>query len=154
MTIQAGGVADVVSAAVAAHRGEPGPLLAILHDVQRELGYLPREATALLAQEMNLSRADVHGVVTFYKDFRDTPPARRTVRICRAEACQARGARDLVAHAEQRLGVPVGAAAPDGSVELGQVFCFGNCALGPTVEVDGRLHGRVDAARFDELVAD
>jgi len=154
MTIQAGGLADVVSGAVAAHRGEPGPLLAILHDVQRELGYLPREATALLAQELNLSRADVHGVVTFYKDFRDTPPARRTVRICRAEACQARGARDLVAHAEQRLGVPVGAAAPDGSVELGQVFCFGNCALGPTVEVDGRLHGRVDAARFDELVAD
>jgi formate dehydrogenase subunit gamma len=154
MTTQAGSLTDVVSAAVAAHRGEPGPLLAILHDVQRELGHLPREATALLAEQLNLSRADVHGVVTFYKDFRDTPPARRTVRICRAEACQARGARDLVAHAERRLGVPVGGASPDGSVELGQVFCFGNCALGPAVEVDGRLHGRVDAARFDELVAD
>ncbi|NUS51233.1 MAG: NADH-quinone oxidoreductase subunit E [Nocardioidaceae bacterium] len=154
MTTQAGTLADVVSAAVAAHRDEPGPLLAILHDVQRELGYLPREATALLAEELNLSRADVHGVVTFYRDFRDTPPARRTVRICRAEACQARGARDLVAHAEQRLGVAVGETTPDGGTELDQVFCFGNCALGPTVEVDGRLHGRVDATRFDDLVGD
>jgi formate dehydrogenase subunit gamma len=153
MTTETSNLADVVSSAVAAHRGEPGPLLAILHDVQRQVGYVPREASALLAQELNLSRADVHGVVTFYRDFRDRPPARRTVRICRAEACQARGARELVSHAEQRLGTAVGEASPDGEVELDQVFCFGNCALGPAVEVDGRLYGRVDADRLDAILA-
>ena len=145
-------LADAVSSAVAAHRGEPGPLLEILHSLQDDLGWIPPAAIGKLAHELNLSRAEVHGVVTFYHDFRDTPPAATLVRICRAEACQSVGARELADHARRRLGVDYGQTTPDGSVELGQVFCFGNCALGPTVEVGGLLYGRVDPQRLDALL--
>lgn len=145
-------LAEAVSTAVAAHGTESGPLLSILHDVQAQLGFVPPGAVALLATELNLSRADVHGVVTFYRDFRDRPPARRTLRICRAEACQSVGATDLVAHATERLGVQLGETTAGNEIALEQVFCFGNCALGPTVEVDGRLYGRVDGARLDALL--
>lgn len=146
-------LADAVQSAVAACRDERGPLLPVLHAVQTELGWLPPGTTALVARALNLSRADVHGVVTFYADFRVAAPARRTVRICGAEACQARGARDLVEHATRRLGLGLGDTSPTGELALEQVFCLGNCALGPAVEVDGTLHGRVDAARFDSIVA-
>ena len=145
-------LANAVDAAVAAHRDDRGPLLPVLHTVQAELGWLPPAVIALVARALNLSRAEVYGVISFYADFRDVPPARRTVRICGAEACQARGSRDLVQHATRRLGLELGSSSPDGAVALEQVFCLGNCALGPAVEVDGTLHGRVDAARFDTLV--
>ena len=150
--LDAGPVGDAVDAAVAVHRDEPGALLEVLHAVQAELGWLPSTTTRLVAERLNLSRAEVHGVITFYKDLRTEPPAVSTVRICLAEACQSRGARELAARAEQRLGLRVGDTAADGSVELQQVFCLGNCALGPAVEVDGVLHGRVDDARLAEVL--
>ncbi len=144
-------VEDAVAGAVAAHRDEAGALLPILHDVQTELGWLPPEATPLVAKALNLSRADVHGVVSFYADFRDRPPARRVLRICRAEACQSVGGRDLARAAEERLGIGFGETT-DG-VDLETVFCLGNCALGPSIELDGRLYGRVDAARLEQLLS-
>ncbi|MFF8945940.1 NAD(P)H-dependent oxidoreductase subunit E [Streptomyces sp. NPDC014864] len=140
-----------ISAIVAAHRGERGPLLEILHAVQAELGHIPKEAVPLLARELNLSRADVHGVITFYHDFRDAPAGRTTVRICRAEACQALGAADLVDCA-QKAGSPIGGTREDGSVTVEQVFCLGNCALGPSVEVDGKVLGRMTAERLRSVL--
>ncbi len=141
-----------VRAVVAAHRGERGALLPILHRLQAEFGYLDEAALPIIADELNLSRADVYGVVTFYHDFTRAPRGARMVRICRAEACQAVGAERLAEHAKRRLDLDFGETTPDRAVTLEQVFCFGNCALGPTVQVDGRLHGRVDADAFDRLV--
>jgi len=146
-------VEDAVAAAVAAHRDEPGSLIPVLHAVQDELGWLPPAATPLVAEALNLSRAEVHGVVSFYADFRDRPPARRVLRICRAEACQAVGGRELARRATERLGIGFGETTNDGELGLEKVFCLGNCALGPSAELDGRLHGRVDAALLDRLLA-
>ncbi|MQA04833.1 MAG: formate dehydrogenase subunit gamma [Streptosporangiales bacterium] len=143
---------DRVRAVVAAHRGERGALLPVLHGIQDEFGHVDPAVVPILAEELNLSRADVHGVVTFYHDFRDRPPGQSTVRICRAEACQSVGAEALVAHARRSLGVELGDTTADGRVTVDQVFCLGNCALGPSVQVDGTMYGRVDAARFDSLV--
>lgn len=150
----AGPVAVRVREIAAARAHEPGPLLEVLHDVQHEFGYLPPSTTETVADVLNLSIAEVHGVQSFYTDFRTTPPAEVTVAICRGEACQAVGAEALVDHATATLGCAVGEQTPDGTVGLEQIFCFGNCALGPTASVAGRLHGRVDAATLDALVAD
>jgi formate dehydrogenase subunit gamma len=106
----------------------------------------------MVAKELNISRADVHGVVTFYDDFRQEPPGYTTVRICRAEACQAVGAEEVVAQAQERFGVKVGATTTDRALTLEQVFCLGNCALGPSAEVNGRIYGRVDADRLNAIV--
>jgi formate dehydrogenase subunit gamma len=142
-----------VRSAVAAHRGDRGALLPILHDLQHEFGYVDPAVAPILAEELNLSRAEVHGVISFYHDFREKPVSGTLVRICRAEACQASGAEALVDHARDSLGTDLGGTSPDRAVTLEQVFCFGNCALGPAVEINGRLAGRVDTARFDALVA-
>jgi formate dehydrogenase subunit gamma len=133
---------------------EPGPLLDVLHAIQAEFGYVDPRAVPVVADVLNLSRAEVHGVISFYTDFRTTPPPATTVQLCRGEACQAVGAEALVAHARQRLGVEVGGQTADGAVGLEQVFCFGNCALGPTVAVAGRLHGRVTPDTLDGLLDD
>jgi formate dehydrogenase subunit gamma len=133
---------------------EPGPLIEILHDVQHEFGYLPDGAVTVVADVLNLSIAEVHGVQSFYADFRTSPPADVTVAICRGEACQAVGAEALVEHATSTLGCGLGEQTPDGTVGLEQIFCFGNCALGPTATIGGRMHGRMDAAKLDALVAD
>ena len=143
-----------VRAIVAAHRGERGALLPILHAVQVEFGHLDPAVEPVVADALNLSVAEVHGVVTFYRDFRRAPAGRATVRICRAEACQAVGADALLAHAQARLGIAVGATTTDGAVTLDEVFCLGNCALGPAVQVGGRLYGRVGPARFDALLGE
>ncbi len=145
-------VTEAVRLAVERHVSDRGPLMGVLHDVQARLGCIPSAAVPLVADALNLSRADVFGVVSFYRDFRAEPAGRRTVRICRAEACQSLGSDQLVDHASSRLGIALGGTTTDGAVTLEQVFCFGNCALGPSVEVDGRLYGRVDAARLDALV--
>lgn len=137
-----------------ARASEPGPLLEILHDVQHEFGYLPDGTVTVVADVLNLSIAEVHGVQSFYHDFRSSPPADVTVAICRGEACQAVGAEALVHHATTSVGCGVGEQTTDGAVGIEQVFCFGNCALGPTAMVAGRLHGRMDAAKLDALVAD
>ncbi|HVE25481.1 MAG TPA: NAD(P)H-dependent oxidoreductase subunit E [Sporichthya sp.] len=146
--------ADRIRAIVAAHAGDRAPLLVILHAVQHEYGYVDPEVVPVLADALNLSVAEVHGVISFYSDFRTTPPGRAQVRICRGEACQAVGAAGLVEYARTRLGIDVGATTPDGAVSLDEVFCLGNCALGPAVQVDGRLHGRVGPARLDALLGD
>jgi formate dehydrogenase subunit gamma len=134
----------VVAAAVAAHRGERGPLLAILEDIVAELGYLPQTVVSAVAERLNLSPAEVHGVVSFYQDLRVVPPPGHLVQLCRGEACQAVGAERLVEQVAERLG---GGAGPDGAVGVEQVFCLGNCALGPAGRLDGRLHGRLTADR-------
>lgn len=146
--------AVAVRAACATHRERPGALLPVLHAVQDALGWVPPAAIALVARELNLSRAEVHGVASFYHHFRSAPPGRHVVRLCRAEACQARGARALEAHAKQALGVDFGATSRDGAVTLEAVYCLGNCACGPALLVDDRdLHANVTPARFDALLA-
>lgn len=152
MTAPAPPLAERVRAIVSAHAGERGPLLVILHAVQEEFGYIDPDAIPVLADALNLSVAEVHGVASFYKDFRSTPPGRASVKICRAEACQAVGADALVEHAKARLGVAMNATTSDGAVTLDEVFCLGNCALGPSVQVDGRLHGRVGPDRLDAVL--
>jgi formate dehydrogenase subunit gamma len=134
------------------HRAHRGALLPILHAVQEALGCVPAEAIGVLADELNLSRADVHGVVSFYHDFRSEPAGRTTVRVCRAEACQSVGAGRLVAHLRDRHGVALGETSRDGSLTVEQVFCLGNCALGPAAQVNGRLYGRLDEARLSSIL--
>jgi len=138
---------------VAEHAGIDGALLPVLHAVQGRFGCVPDDAVALIAAALNLSRAEVHGVITFYHDFRREPPGAHTVQICRAEACQAVGSAALQAHACSRLGVDWGGTTRDGSITLEPVYCLGNCASGPSVRIDDRVHALVDSARFDELIA-
>lgn len=136
---------ELVRSTVGAHSADRGPLLPVLHDLHDRLGRLDDETIRLVAAELNLSRADVAGVVSFYSDFRREPGGAVTVRLCSAEACQSVGAERVVADVEQALGIKLGQTSADGAVTLEQVFCLGNCALGPAAQVAGRLHGRVDA---------
>ena len=133
-------------------RGEQHELLPLLQALQHRLGYVPRDALQTIADGLNLSRAEVFGVASFYHDLRDTPGGRHRLQICGAEACQAVGCRALEAHAERTLGIAFGATTPDGTITLERVYCFGNCAAGPTVRIDDTIHGRVTADRFDEIV--
>ena len=133
--------------------GLPGALLPIFHRIQERLGYVPQEALPEIAQALNLSRAEVHGVMTFYHDFRATPPGRCVIKVCRAEACQAMGAEALISHAEQCLGTSLNSTAADGSATLEATYCLGNCALSPALLMDGHLKGRVTPERFDALLA-
>jgi formate dehydrogenase subunit gamma len=141
-----------VESAIQRFGHEPGPLLVVLHAVQDALGYIPPTAIPEVASRLNLSRAEVHGVVTFYHYFRTSPHGRHVVQVCRAEACQARGGAALEAHAQQRLGVGFDATTADGEVTLEAVYCLGNCATGPSVRFDGRMHSNVTPARFDALI--
>ena len=152
--LDAGPVGDAVDAAVAVHRDEPGALLEILHAVQAELGWLPPATTRAGRRRLNLSRAEVHGVITFYKDFRTEPAGRLDRPDLPGRGVPGASAPETLAdHArEQRLGVGSARPPPTARSTLEQVFCLGNCALGPAVEVDGVLHGRVDAARLDALL--
>ena len=143
---------DRVDEIATAHLALEGPLLPILHAVQAELGYVPSEALPLLADRLNISRAEVHGVVSFYHDFRTEPAGRHVVKLCRAEACQAMGADALVARAEDRLGIGMRETTPGGAVTLEPVYCLGLCACGPAAMIDGRIVGRLDAARLDALL--
>ena len=150
--LDAAGRARVVEIATA-RKNRPGPLREVLHAVQAAFGYVPATAVPLIAEVLNLSRAEVHGVVSFYHHFRGTPAGRHTVQLCRAEACQSMHGRALEAHATRRLGIAMSATTANGAVTLEPVYCLGNCALAPAMLIDGDLHGRVDAARFDALVA-
>ena len=145
---------DTVSRIVADMKGRPGPLLEVLHAIQSELGYVPDGAVPLVAQGLNISRAEVHGVVTFYHYFRRTPPGKRVVSLCRAEACQSMGADALAEHAKRKLGVDFHETTPDGEISLEPVYCLGNCACSPAAMVDGRLYGRLTPERFDAMIAE
>ncbi len=144
---------DLATALIEQHRGLRGPLLPVLRALQETFGAIDPRAVPIVAQMLNLSRAEVHGVVTFYRDFRSVPAAPTRVSVCRAEACQSMGAARLVGHAERRLGVGMGETTSDRSVTLDQVFCLGNCAMAPALTVNGTLYGRVDDDRFDSLVS-
>jgi formate dehydrogenase subunit gamma len=139
---------------IESHRARPGALLPILHAIQDEIGWVPAHAVPLIAEGLNLSRADVHGVISFYHDFRTRPPGRHVLQICRAESCQAKGGEALAAHARQRLGVDFDATTADGEVTLEAVYCLGNCACSPAIRVDDEIVGRVDRERFDEVMTE
>jgi formate dehydrogenase subunit gamma len=145
---------DRVDDILTAHRGMEGPLLPILHAVQAEFGHVPQSVLPQIAKALNLSKAEVHGVVSFYHDFREAPAGRHVLKLCRAEACQAMGADRVAAHVQDALGVDWHGTTVDGSVTLEPVFCLGLCACGPAAMVDGRLIGRCDEARVDALIAE
>jgi formate dehydrogenase subunit gamma len=141
-----------ISRIVRALKDKAGPLLPVLHSIQEEFGCISAEAVAIVAREMNLTRAEVHGVVTFYHDFRSEPAGRHVVKICQAESCQALGSRRLTDHAEKRLGVKLHQTTGDQNFTLEPVYCLGNCACSPSIMVDGEVFGRVTPERFEEIV--
>ena len=138
---------------VAQHKERPGPLLEILHGIQAAFGYVPAAAVPVVAEELNLSRAEVHGVVTFYHFFRHERPGAHTVSLCQAESCQSMGAAALADHARQRLGIDFHQTTADGRFSLEPIYCLGNCACSPAAMIDGRLYGRVTPEAFDALIA-
>jgi formate dehydrogenase subunit gamma len=131
---------------------QPGALLPILHAVQDEFGYVADSAVPHIASALNLSRAEVHGVISFYDLFRTTPPGKKTVYICRAESCKAMGGVALEQHAKDKLGIGYHQTTEDGEISLEPVYCLGNCTCSPSVMIDDRLYSRVDSTRFDELL--
>lgn len=147
-------IETVVRHSVEAHSHRVGALFPVLLEVQRTLGHIPSEAIPLLARSLNLSRAEIQGVIGFYHDFTTRPGGKHQVHICRAEACQAVGARQLEQHAARRLGAGYGETTADGKITLQPVYCLGNCACGPSIRIDDDVHARVDPDRFDELVSE
>jgi len=154
MTRERSSIERCVDAAVTRMRHEPGPLLEILHSVQNDLGYVPPESVPLIADALNLSRAEVHGVVSFYHHFRERPAGQHTLQLCRAEACQAMNGDALAAYARKRLQLDFGETRDDGRVTLEAVYCLGNCACAPSAMIDGQLRGRVDPQTIEEYAAD
>jgi formate dehydrogenase subunit gamma len=144
---------EIVEAAVDAHRERIGALLPILHAIQQKLGHVPPGAVPMVAHALHLSRAEVHGVISFYHDFRLQPAGEHTVHLCRAEACQAMGARKLESHARERLGVEFGETTDDGLFTLEPVYCLGNCACSPSIRINDEIYARVSPEKFDELIA-
>jgi formate dehydrogenase subunit gamma len=132
----------------------PGALLPILHAIQNAIGYIPASAVPVIAEGLNLSRAEVHGVISFYHYFRETQPGRHTIHLCRAEACQSMNQRALEAHAKTRLGVQFHETTSDRAFSFEPVYCLGNCACSPAMMIDGELYGRVTPERFDDLVSE
>ena len=139
---------------IAAHQSLEGPLLPILHAVQAEYGHVPQDALPVIALALNISRAEVHGVMSFYHDFREMPVGRHVLKLCRAEACQAMGANALADQAKLRLGVGWNGTTLNGAITLEPIFCLGLCACGPAAMLDGRVIGRVTAARIDALAVE
>ncbi|WP_027682603.1 formate dehydrogenase subunit gamma [Rhizobium leguminosarum] len=152
--IAEGDIAARTRAIVADLRFLEGPLLPILHEVQQEFGYVPQEAMPVIAEELNLSRAEVHGVVTFYHDYRDHPAGRHVLKLCRAEACQSMGGDALAERVKTLLGIDFHQTTLDGGVTLEPVYCLGLCACAPAVMLDGQVYGRVDDQTAAELVAE
>lgn len=142
-----------VKAICAAHAGLEGPLLPILHAVQAAFRCVPRDAIPVIAHELNLTRAEVYGVVTFYHDFREVPAGRRVIKICRAEACQAMGGRELGAAVLKHFRMDWKQTSADGAVTVEPVYCLGLCSVAPAVLVDGEPHGRVEAAHLIAMAA-
>jgi formate dehydrogenase subunit gamma len=146
------GIADRTGAIIEDLKGLEGPLLPILHGLQEEFGYVPQESLPVIAQALNISKAEVHGVVTFYHDYRAHPAGRHVLKLCQAEACQSMGSDAIAAQVKQRLGIGFHETAKDGSVTLEPVYCLGLCACAPSAMLDGEVIGRLDADGIDELV--
>ncbi|MBA7691279.1 NADP-reducing hydrogenase subunit HndA [subsurface metagenome] len=139
---------------IAGHKATEGATLVILHALQEAFGYVPEPAIPMVAEALSLSRAEVHGVFTFYHDFRKEPAGRHVLKLCRAEACQAAGGDALAARAEARLGIALGYTTANDRVTLESVYCLGLCACAPSAMLDGRVVGRLDEKRLDALVAE
>jgi formate dehydrogenase subunit gamma len=144
--------AAAIEAIVDEHARRPGALLPLLHALQDRFGYVPEAAVPIVAKGLNLSRAEVHGVITFYHFFRTTKPGKQTLYICRAEACQAMGSRSLEQHVREKLRIDFHETTPDGRFSLEPVYCLGNCACSPAVMIDETVYGRVSHDRIDELL--
>jgi formate dehydrogenase subunit gamma len=134
------------------HKGMEGAMLPILHAIQAEFGYVPQDALPLIAQELALSKAEVHGVMSFYHDFRENPAGKHVLKLCRAESCKSVGADRVAAHAQKAMGIEWHETTADGRITLEPVFCLGLCACGPAAIIDGKLMGRVDEAKIDALI--
>jgi formate dehydrogenase subunit gamma len=147
-------ISDPIDQAIAERGSLPGGLLQVLHGIADRLGHIPPDAVARVAEALNLSRAEVHGVVSFYHDFRTTPPGRHVLKLCRAEACQSMGSEALAARLERRLGCGFHETSADGAVTLEPVYCLGNCAASPALLLDGQLRGRLTAERLDRIIDD
>jgi formate dehydrogenase subunit gamma len=145
---------DQIEKIIGRFRGQPGPLLIVLHAIQEEFGYIPEEAEPVVAEGLNLSRAEVHGVVTFYHYFRHHPPGRHVVQICQAESCKSMNSDKLTEHARRALGIEMNQTTSDGQFTLEPVYCLGNCACSPAMMVDGQVYGRLTNARFDAVLAE
>jgi formate dehydrogenase subunit gamma len=139
---------------IAEHDHLEGATLVILHALQEAFGHVPEPAIPMIAQALNLSRAEIHGVFTFYHDFRHEPAGRHVLKLCRAEACQAAGGDALAARAEAKLGISIGNTTADARVTLEPIYCLGLCATAPSATLDGRLIGRLDEARIDALISE
>ena len=154
MRVESGEHSAVISAAVEKYTDVAGGLLPLLHEIQANLGYVPKDHVPDIAKGMGLSRAEVHGVISFYHDFHDEPRGRTTIHLCRAEACQAMGSRRLEAHVKDRLGIDYGGTTDDGRFSLEPVYCLGNCACSPSIRIGDDVFARVDEDRFDELLGE
>ncbi len=154
MTMQPHGTQTVERAAaiIAALKGLEGPLLPILHGIQEEFGHVPAETLPAIAEALNISKAEVHGVVTFYHDYRSHPAGRHVLKLCQAEACQSMGSDKVAAMVKEALGIGFHETTPDGSVTLEPVYCLGLCACAPSAMLDGEVMGRVDEETVDEIV--
>ena len=144
--------AQIIDDAIAANRTLPGALLPVLHAIQDALGFVPPDAVPRIAHALNLSQAEVHGVITFYHDFRTSPPGRHVLKLCRAEACQAMGSETLASRLTRKLGIDWKETSRDGAVTIEPVYCLGNCALSPALMLDGKLRGRITAEALDAIV--
>ena len=151
-TANASELLDTVRDIVSEHKAMPGALLPILHAIQNTLGYVPEDGVSIIAEGLNLSRAEVHGVISFYHHFSTKPRGKHIVEVCLAESCQAKGGRALEAFAKQKLGLDFHQTSGDQQVTLEPVYCLGNCACSPAVRVGKQIFGRVDETRFTEIV--
>lgn len=145
---------NAVAAVIDGLKEKPGALLPILHGIQDALGYIPPASVPMIASALNISRAEAHGVITFYHYFRETPPGRHTIHLCRAESCQSMNGEGLEAHAKAKLGIDYHETTADGEFSLEPVYCLGNCACSPAMTVDGEVYGRVTPAQFDEIITE
>ena len=153
MHSSSGDPAVIVASAIRKFADIPGGLLPLLHEIQEGLGFIPRDGVAAIASGMGLSRAEVHGVISFYHDFHAQPRGQKIIHVCRAEACQAMGSRKLEAHVKTRLGIDYGGTTKDGRFSLEPVYCLGTCACSPSIRIGDDGYARVDADRCDELLA-
>ncbi|MFI3221627.1 MAG: formate dehydrogenase subunit gamma [Methylococcaceae bacterium] len=145
-------IQETVQAVITTLKDKPGALLPILHGIQDALGYIPADSVPAIAQGLHLSRAEVHGVISFYHYFRDTPPGKQTVHICRAESCQAMGGKQLEQHVKDQLGIDYHETTADGQFSLEPVYCLGNCACSPAIQIGDDIYGKVSAQSFDAII--